>query len=398
MLIAACTAAFLVAWRRRWAVPVWAAVLIALGLRLAMAVLARGYTPEDVAVCFQDAGRLVLAGRDPLTQLPRYQWNFLPLMPYAFAAEIRTGVPWSLAAKLAPIAGDLAVTALLGRLVPGRGSGTAPLLYALCPVAVLVSAVHGQVEPVALALAIGALRCAQRGATVRCGLLAGLAVATKTWPVLLVFGMLRETPVRLWWRLLLPLGAVPLGLLLSVRLFLHDSVWAAVERLVSYRSLVGVWGWTGILNFFGIAGSGFAGPDVDRFQRIGAALLVVAMACVVLLRAPGAIALTAAILLTFLVVTAGFGVQYLLWPMPYVIALRRPSGLVFAVVASCYTTFVYLIVIPHPQAHWLTAIEQWACVPVILSALLALPSGPRRTGAHARGPGGSHRVLESARA
>jgi hypothetical protein len=334
-----------------------------------------------VAVYFHNAGQLVLDGRDPLTVLPRFQWNFLPFMPYLFALEIRTGLPWELASKIAPIAADLVITALLGRLGPASLARSAPLLYALCPVAILVSAQHGQVEPVALALGIGALLLARRGAVARSGLLAGLAVATKTWPVLLVVGMLRATPVRRWWRLVVPLLAVLAALLLSIRLFLDDSVHHAVRVLASYRSLTGGWGWTGILNFFHVVNAGYQGPKVDPAQRIGTVLLAIAMiVIIVLFWRTGPVALTAAMLLTFLVVSAGFGVQYLLWPVPFVIALRRVSGLIFTLLAGLYAIFVYAVVLAYPAHIALsTEIQQWASLPVIASALLAIPWSSRRT-------------------
>lgn len=379
VVLVACTALFAVACRRRWTVPVWMAVLVALAVRLAVGALSYGHTPNDVATYFRHAGQLVMAGHEPATGLPRFQWNFLPLMPFVYALEIGTGLPWQVGGKIAPILADVLIVALLAKLVPERHAGTAPLLYALCPVAVLVSAEHGQVEPVALALGIGGLLLARRGATVRSGLLAGLAIATKTWPVLLVVGMLRETPWRRWWRLLLPAIAALAVLLATVPLFLHTSLRAFTHVLGSYRSFLGLWGWTGILRFFHVTGIGYQGPNVDVFQRIGTGLLAGTLIVVVIaFRRADGVALTAAVLLAFLVVTAGFGPQYLVWPVPFVLALRRPAGLVFVLAASCYAAFAYFVAIPHGAASWAGPWQQWLSVPVIASAVTAMPWFSRR--------------------
>ncbi|WP_345632483.1 glycosyltransferase 87 family protein [Rugosimonospora acidiphila] len=408
-LLIGCSVLFVAAWRRGWTVPLWAALLIALGARAVVAVLASGYTPQDVAECFRDAGNLVLAGRDPMTQLPRYEWNFLPVMPYVFAGEVRSGLPWPLAAKVAPIAADLVTTALLSRFRPAptaggggwsrsaqRGGGGwprfprtpgapgAPLLYALCPLAILISAVHGQVEPVALAMGTWALLLARRGAAGRTGLLAGLAIATKTWPVLLVLGMLRDTPVSRWWRLLASLAVAPLAALLTVRLFLHDSMRAALGVLVSYRSMFGWWGWSGMLHLLGLAGTGYTGPGVAEFQRVGTVIVIAAMGAVLLARWADGVALTAAVLLAFLAVTAGFGPQYLVWPVPCLILLRWSWGLAFTVLAGCYGMFVYLVAIPYPGLTWAGDVERWACLPVIMAAVLAVRDGVRAIPATAR--------------
>jgi hypothetical protein len=373
-------ALFVVAFTRRWGPPLWTAVLVALLVRVAAAGLAYGHTPHDVAAYFRHAGELALHGRDPMTALPRFQWNFLPLMPYVFALEVRTGLPWEAVGKVAPILAELVITVLLAYLAPARYARTIPLLYALCPVAVLVSAVHGQVEPVALALGLGALLLARRGAPVGSGLLAGLAVATKTWPVLLAVGALRETPVRSWWRLALPAASALVAILLSIPVLLHDSLHNATQVLVSYRSFLGSWGWTGILHVLGVAGTGYEGPGVDRFQRLGTVLMAVALVLVVVVfRKADGVSLTTAVLLSFLAVTAGFGPQYLLWPVPFVLLTHRTGGIVFTLLASCYTTLFYLVALPYPQyASTINAVLAWGSLIVIGAAVAALPWKDRR--------------------
>jgi hypothetical protein len=381
LLLAGFLVLFCCAWLRGWRVPVLTAAALTLGTRVLMVGLSNGHTPRDVATYFQQAGKLVEAGRDPLTQQPRFQWNFLPLMPYVFAVEGHLGPSWELAGKAAPVLADVAITLLLGRLALGPDSRRVPLLYALCPVPILVTGLHGQVEPVSLALGLGALLLARQRRAVGSGLLLGLAVATKTWPVLLAVGPLRETPVRRWWRLVLPAAAVLVALLLSIPAFLHDSLRAAIQVLVSYRSFTGAWGWSGILNFSGVSRAGYTGAGVDTVQHVGTVLAVVAVAAAVVgFWRAGAVAVTAAALLAVLAVTAGFGVQYLLWPVPFVLLLRRRTGLVFTALASVYAAYVYHLVADGTPARPALAIQvqQWASLPVIVAALAALPWYRRR--------------------
>lgn len=375
-LLAVCLVLFCVAYLRGWSVPVLTAAAVTLGTRLLMVGLSNGHTPRDVASYFQTAGRLVAAGRDPLTQQSQSQWNFLPLMPFVFAVEQRLGLTWELAGKLAPVLADVAITLLLGRLALGPDAGRVPLLYALCPIPILVTGLHGQIEPVSLALGLGGLLLARRQHPAGSGALVGLAVATKTWPVLLALGPLRETRPSRWWRLVLAAAAVLVALLLSIPLFLHDSLQAAVSVLTNYRSFVGVWGWTAILDVYQHTGRAYAGPGIDPIQHVGTVLTVVAVAAAaVCFWRAGAVVLTAAVLLAFLVVTAGFGVQYLLWPIPYVLLLRRRSGLVFAGLASLYAGYVYYLVangtptLSMLQVRW----QQWASLAVIAAAVVAIP-------------------------
>ncbi|WP_173081939.1 glycosyltransferase family 87 protein [Phytohabitans rumicis] len=374
-LVAMSAVAFGTAFWRRWAPPLWVALAVGLGVRAVTVALSYDLTPRDVAIYFQNAGRLVLDGADPLTGLPRFQWNFLPLMPYIFGAEISTGLPWQVAGKIAPVLADLAMIVLLMRLGGAERGSLAAFLYAVCPLAILVTAVHGQVEPVSLALGVGALLAARRGGPGWAGLLAGLAVASKTWPVILIPGILREVPVRRWWAVTAGAVVAPLLLLASIPLFLHDSVREAVHVLTSYRSLVGRWGWAGVLNYLDVAGFGYAGPKIDTIQRVGTLVTAVAVLSVlVLFRKADAIALTAALLLAFLAVTAGFGVQYLLWPLPFVLLLQKRLGLVWALLASGWAAFFYLVTVPYPKLNYFTEDTlRWSSLLVIAAGVAAIP-------------------------
>jgi hypothetical protein len=379
LLVAVCGIAFGLSFWRRWAPPLWGALAVGLGVRVLAVALSYDHTPQDVAVYFQNAGKLVLDGHDPLTGLPTPQWNFLPLMPYVFGAEISTGLPWAVAGKIAPVLADLALVVLLARLGGAERGPLVAFLYAVCPLAVLVTGVHGQVEPVSLALSAGALLAARRGGPGWAGLLAGLAVASKTWPVLLVPGILREVPVRRWWAVAIGLIGAPLALLASIPLFLHASTGDAVDVLSAYRSLVGRWGWTGVLHVFDVAGFGYGGPKIDNIQQIGTIVTAVAVvAAIVLFRRATAVALTAAVLLAFLCVTAGFGVQYLLWPVPFVLLLRRPAGAVFVLLASAWAAYFYLFAVTHPKLTSAENVLRWSSLLVIAAAVAAIPWRERR--------------------
>ncbi|MDG4830495.1 glycosyltransferase family 87 protein [Solwaraspora sp. WMMD1047] len=390
VLTAMCLVVFVVAAVRRWGPKLWLAVLVALALRLVAAVLTYGRTPKDVAVYFHDAGQAILDGYDPVTHLPDFQWNFLPLMPYVFAAEISTGIPWEAASKISPILADLVLVVLLAKLAGAEYGRRFALLYAVCPVAVLVTAVHGQVEPVALALGVAGLLVARRGRLFWSGVLVGLAIASKTWPVVLLPGVLREVPIRRWWQVLLGVGLMPLIFLLSVPLVLGESLTAAVEVLSSYRSLVGRWGWGGLLHLADlIEGIGYTSPKIDFYQPIGTAVTAVAVIGAILwFRHADGVTMTAAVLLLFLSVSIGFGTQYLLWPVPFVLLLGRRWGLAFVLAASCYTATFYLWVALLPgREDILDPILVWGSLPVIATALAAVPwssGGPRR---HEPNPG-----------
>ena len=359
---------------RRLAPPLAVTLGVALGLRLAVVAVAYHNTPFDVAVWFKHTGEAVLRHEDPLLVLPRYQWNFLPAMPYVHALELSIGLPWELAGKLCPVLADLVTTVLVGTLAAPERAARVRWQYAVHPLPLLVVAWHGQIEPTAVALGLAALWAARRERTGIAGLLLGLAVAVKTWPVLFAPGVLRETRWRRWPLVAATAALPPLVLLASMPLLLGSDMARSLEVLGSYRGNTGIWGWTGVQQLAGNVGQGFAGPHVDPYQRLGLVAVLVALGLVVLVfwsRLDG-VELTAALVLAFLVVTAGFGSQYLLWPAALLMITGGWRAWLYLTLAAGYAVFFYLVYFPGPTVAGFRVLV-YGSLPVIAAALLALP-------------------------
>jgi Glycosyltransferase family 87 len=359
----------------RGAAPPLAVTLgVALGLRLVVVAVAFHHTPFDVAVWFRSTGEAVLQHQDPLLVLPRYQWNFLPAMPYVHALELSTGLPWELAGKICPVLADLVTTVLVGSLAAPERAARVRWQYAVHPLPLLVVAWHGQVEPTAVALGLAALWAARRQRTGVAGLLLGLAAAVKTWPLLFAPGVLRETPRRRWPLVAATAVVAPLLLLASMPLLLGSDMGRSLRVLGSYRSITGSWGWTGVQRLAGNVGLGYAGPQVDPYQRLGLIAVLVALGLVVLVfcsRLDG-VELTAALVLAFLVVTAGFGSQYLLWPAALLMITGGWRAWLYLTLAAGYAVFFYLVYFPGPTVAGFRVLV-YGSLPVIAAALLALP-------------------------
>ncbi len=329
-----------------------------------------------------------MRGENPLLSLPRYRWNFLPTMPYVHALEILSGLPWPLAGKICPVLADLASIGLIGALAGRERAAAVRWQYAIHPLPLLVVAWHGQVEPTAVALGLAALWLARRQRPGAAGVLLGLAVSVKTWPLLFAPGTARETPARRWvW--LAAGSAAPLVLVFaSMPLFLHGGVAESVRVLTAYRSYVGVWGWSGVFRLAGFVGSGYAGPNIDPYQGIGTVLLLGALVTTALLlwRRLEGTELTAALMLAFLAVTAGFGTQYLLWPAALLLVAGGWRIWPYLTLAAGYAAFFYLVAFPHPGNQLAGRLLVAASVPVIAAAVLAVPT--RREGQSAQAAAG----------
>ena len=375
-----------VAMRRRRSLSLRRTLLVAFGLRVVVAALAYGLTPNDVTVYFHRAGLDVLHGHDPLTTMRQYQWNFLPFFPYLFAAELKTGLPWQAASKLVPILSDLVNVYLVGLFARDEDVGTARLLYALSPVAVLVSAWHGQVEPTAITFGLIALLLARSGRAVSAGLVVGLAIASKTWPVLFVPGVLVSLPVRRWGYALAAAGAVVAFWFAFAIVALDDRASKVVRLLTGYRSRTGTWGWTGLLRYAHKVHIGYGGrADVDAVQHAGTlATVVVLILVMAVYRRRSPADLTVALTFGFLAVTAGFGVQYLMWPVPLVcaVARRRRLPMLYMGLAAVYSGIFYMHAVGSNRetSGWPGLVLEILSLAIEVTALLSILVSAHETG------------------
>jgi|GEM_PF-1472043 hypothetical protein len=144
-----------------------------------------------------------------------------------------TGLPDSFCLRLPALLGDLGLVALLFRILRGREDGQgltlpalerrstwAALAYAASPLAVIISAGHGQFDSLPLLCVLLAVSSMQKGGQRGAALWLGAAIALKTWPLALLPAFLKPLPGAkprarfALWALLLPL-AVSLPWLLA---------------------------------------------------------------------------------------------------------------------------------------------------------------------------------------
>ncbi len=419
-LAAATLAALLAAWRR-WAPPLAVALAAGIALRLFIAAVAveDRAQPIDFMYQFTAAIQAVLHHQDPL-QLPNAQWHFLPAMAYVNVAEYKLGylihLPWQFTGRIAPVTADIVLIPLAG-LLAGTGGRRhrAALQYALNPIAVLISAVHAQIEPVALAFGVAALIVARRPRAVPApqpdppapqpdsavrgadplaqrpgfrarqarwsplavqvsGALLGMAIAINSWPALLIPGLLRALPT---WRArlaamawtagipLLFLGTGPFVIGYPARLLASD-----IHELATVRGVIGDWGWTAIVT----GGNETIGPYWA--QRGILILIVVLLAVWYLWRHAHPADLIAALCLAFLAGTDRLGDQYLLWPVPWQAARPTRGTWIWFVLGGAWSAAGELWLAHAPNGiAWHFMHQPWAysSLAVLPFLVLAMP-------------------------
>jgi Glycosyltransferase family 87 len=361
LLLTAGTVLMVLAQRRNWRPSLALAIYTALVLRLAILALAYHTRPWDLAYDFQDVGYYTLHHHDPILSTPVVRWSYLPVYDFVLAgaywAHIHSGVSWLITGRLPAIACDVGVVVMVGKVAEAVGQPAAlrRFQYACNPLPILISAVHGQVEPACILFSLAAFVVVlRRGrqisgrAAAASGLLLGLGIGTKTWPVLFGPALLLALPSarRRWQFTGAVVGTVAL-LFVTQPLTVGTPVSklpTLVKIMTSYHPPIGTWGWSGVwVNIHPTKLSTTQDPFWITVGSTGTKLAVLAaLLAVWWWRRAHPLDIATATTTALLAFTPAFGTQYLLWQTPTRTAYPTPLSLPLQIVVGAYATVFYL--------------------------------------------------------
>jgi len=234
--------------------PLWSIVLLGLILRIVPAMLLNGqpnYDLDSYALVSQHvlAREDVYASNDTSDRHP-----YLPLQMYwvGFAQWIAkySGIPFPFVVKLAFIAADLLIIVVIYQWL-NRNKKFSPILgaslYAVNPIAIYISAYHGQFDSVPILFGLLALMTASSSPGLS-GVWLGLGVWVKSWPVLIapsIWITLRRWKARLIFSLFLIIIPI-LGVEIYKQLF-NTDLQQLFTKVLGYNHGIGVWGYTYLL-------------------------------------------------------------------------------------------------------------------------------------------------------
>ncbi|WP_405084155.1 hypothetical protein [Microbispora sp. NBC_01389] len=412
----------LVAQWKGWRPSLAVTLTLGIAVRVLIMVLAAKDTkfqPIDYVNSFQPAGRAIVEGRDPVLE-SNGGWHFLPMIPYLYGLLLWLGVTWDYAGRIVTVVADIVLIPLVGRLAGGRTAKLRAFQYACNPLAILVASVHGQVEPVSLVFGVAAyvvargpgdwrrpeplpwahLRIADRtlplpwippGEIVRrlvrpaeadraatwgavgAGVLMGLALCAKSWPVILVPAMLMFLPgLRSRLVALVAVALPPVFFLLTLPIG-GWTEWRQLPEVLNtiglrpsdVRPITGDWGWTALVS----GGNWNLDPTP---ARIGQYLIYASIvACLVWWRRADPVDVTIAILLSFMILTPRLGAQYLLWFMPFLVA--RPTRWAWPAIlgSTLWAAAGYIVLTQFHGSAWMELHSPWAISSLLIFPLLA---------------------------
>jgi hypothetical protein len=276
---------------------------------------------------FRLSAEVLLRGGDVYTDLSSVgRHPYLPFYLYnlggAFWFSQLTNLPFAVTVKLLPVLADVAITGLIywSALYCGktpRAAAAWAWIYALHPVALLVTAYHGQFDAIPVLLMLLAwfsLQCARNWPF--SALFMGLAVLSKTWPVIFL-------PLLLWrfaagWRrrtlYILIVFLIPAAAAWAYVYLFQTNPQPMLQRALLHSGVAGYWGVSGGLALVNRHSDNALLELYTLFVANGRYLLL-AMALFIFWRTrrQGSLNALTTLLVGILVITPGMGLQWLLW-------------------------------------------------------------------------------------
>ena len=241
--------------------------------------------------------------------------------------------------RLLQIAADVVTAFVLVRIVQRlQGAPYAPLFFFLSPAVLFISAFHCNSDPLMMMFVVLAAAAAIEERPVIAGLALACAVGIKIVPLLigpLFLIVLRERRARLRFR-----GACVAGATVIFGPALAVNGWPFVQQVFGYTGFVRAWG-IPLLAHVLQATTGVQVPlGWLPFALVGALAVLWWFS-----RNAATEQLPALIATTYLIVlflAPGFGVQYLYWPLPFLVfALPRRAAFAFHALVSVYVFALY---------------------------------------------------------
>ena len=279
-------------------------------------------------------------------------FNHPPFMLHALEAltwiTASTGLPFPFLLRLPGILADTGSLVLLWRLFGGAGASTsthvALALFSVAPVSIMVSGFHGNTDSVMVFfLLLSVVLLEGRYRVWLAGAALGMSMNIKVWPVVFFPAIYASIPDRRH-RAACFLVAAGVFATASLPYILQDPALIA-DRVFRYGSLYGYWGLSRPAVWLRDGGATLSGAAAAYLRLavpfLFAIVVLVSFKMDRLPTKPSLYTQCGVIAFTFMLLTPGFGVQYLAWLVPWVVGGGPRLALIFYVPSGLFLFFVY---------------------------------------------------------
>lgn len=309
-------------------------------------------------------------------------FNHPPFMVLVLAGlnafEDATAVPVHKSIRILSSAADLGTWILVFAILTRRfgSKAWAPLaLLSVAPAPLTISGFHGNTDPIMMFLLVLSAHLFSGGTRRRSLGAAVFAIATgiKIVPLLLLPALF------LWvcdyWVRLQILATLALFWLITAGPWLKVSPEPMIQNVFGYASGKGVWGFTNVLSFVPVIGDQMS----ETYARMGKRVLVASLLLISVVmnwhpqRRIAIFDQFGILFCALLLLAPGFGIQYLSWMAPWVVALPLSVAGIHLAATGLFCTVVYTVWSQGMPWHFANAVGvgTWAHRPDNAFAVIA---------------------------
>jgi hypothetical protein len=229
-----------------------------------------------------------------------------------------THLPFPFLIRFPGILADIGTLCLIYRMQQVailKASITAVVILALCPISVLISGFHGNTDSVMVFFVVASVfMLLVKRSELLAGLAFGMSINIKVVPVILLSAFCLH--LKTWRARLTFFGAGAVMVLICSLPYVAQAPLTVIKATLGYSGFAARWGLSNFLYAAGVP---------SDFVRFGWKLVTIAavLGLPVWMHRRRADLYThiAAVFLVFLFLTPSFGVQYLVWPVPFILSL-----------------------------------------------------------------------------
>jgi hypothetical protein len=318
-------------------------ILVALALRLIPAVTT--YGTEDVW-SWNIVGEALARGENPyqVTHFLRWPPLWMIVILAVKSLSVSLSIDFVPLIKLPPILADVAIAVVIYYYFANRRHNLKQarrlaLLYAVNPVSILIVAVHGQFDSFPVLFLLISVYYAVADASeldlVVASIFFGLAIFAKGWPLFLLPLFIARLPGLKLRAIGLTIAVLPY--VLSVGTLYALTPRDVLFKVIVYSSQTGWWGFTSFKSVF----PGALSADIsDLYGGVGSVVLLLAESALgvyyarrSLVKSVDFATVILAGLLLFYVLTPGYGTQYLMWVVPFIVIAAEVDRWAYAYLA-----------------------------------------------------------------
>lgn len=266
-----------------------------------------------------------------------------------------TGLPFRFWLRLPCILADIGSFFVVWALVKkqtGKAQWSVLFLLALCPTSIMISGFHGNSDPVMIFfVSFSIYLLEKRKSTWLSAVAFGLALSVKVVPLIFIPAFLFYLPT-IRSRSIFLLTAAGVFVIGGMPYLLLDPRIIAV-RVFGYSSYYGVWGWTRLLSAALGQASSSHPSGIHAAINIGGKVLLLISICALSFwmnnkkEKPPLFIQCGVVTFLFMALTPGFGIQYLSWCIPFVVAIGLTPTIIYYLASSLFLFIDY-----HCWAWW----------------------------------------------